>query len=147
DGVVCDVFDLPALMAAVAGAHPDVILHQLTDLPDDPRGLPAAMAANNRIRREGTANLLAAAAAAGVRRILVQSVAWELPGEAGAAVAEMERQARAAGAVILRYGRFYGPGTYYTTAPPDPPRIAVASAARATLALLEAPSGVYPVVE
>lgn len=65
------------------------------------------------MRREGTRNLLAAANAAGASRFVAQSIAWQLSGEAGAAVAELERLVLAAGGVVLRYGRLYGPGTYY----------------------------------
>ena len=51
--------------------------------------------------------------------------------------------------MIIRYGQFYGPGTYYPdpAAPPSPPRIGVEEAARATVALLQAEPGVVEVVE
>ena len=52
----------------------------------------------------------------------------------------------AAGGVVLRYGRFYGPGTYHAE-PPEPPRIQIDDAARRTAALLHAPSGIVDVVE
>ena len=78
--------------------------------------------ANARIRREGTRNLLAAAEAAGVDRFLVQSVAWTMSGDGGAAVAEMEQMVLAVDGVVLRYGQYYGPGTYYPTEPPPPAR-------------------------
>ena len=50
------------------------------------------------------------------------------------------------GGVVLRYGRFYGSGTYHAE-PPDPPRIQIDEAARRTAALLDAPSGIVEVVE
>ena len=118
----------------------------LTDLPDD-SGTAGGRAANARMRREGTRNLLAAARAAGARRVLAQSVAWELEGDGAAAKAELERMTLDAGGVVLRYGRFYGPGTYYPDARPPPPRIHVDEAARRTVALLDSPSGIVEVIE
>ncbi|MCL8209294.1 MAG: NAD(P)H-binding protein [Actinomycetia bacterium] len=144
---VGDVFDVDWLVATVVGFRPDTVVHQLTSLPDDVRRLPEWAAANNRIRREGTANLLAAARAAGSVRILAQSVAWTLPGDSGAAVADLERMVLEVGGVVLRYGRFYGPGTYYEAEMPEPPRISVREAAERTVAALGAPSGVYVVAE
>jgi nucleoside-diphosphate-sugar epimerase len=141
--VVCDVFDSDALRGVVAAFAPDLVVHQLTDLPDDPRRLGEHAAGNARIRREGTRNLLEAAAGA---RVLAQSVAFPLEGDAGAAVAEHERLVLAAGGVILRYGQLYGPGTFYEAAPP-PPRVHVDEAARRTLEALAAPSGVLTIVE
>ncbi|HEY7076206.1 MAG TPA: NAD-dependent epimerase/dehydratase family protein [Solirubrobacteraceae bacterium] len=144
--VVCDVFDLSALTAAVTGFGPDAVIHQLTDLPDRAADIPARAAANSRIRREGTRNLLAAARAAGAPRFLAQSVAWELPGDGGAAVREHERAVLDAGGVVLRYGRFYGPGTYHPDDVAEPPAVHVEEAARRTADALEAPSGVITVV-
>jgi nucleoside-diphosphate-sugar epimerase len=145
--VVCDVFDSAALQEAVVAFKPDAVMHQVTDLPDVAALLPRHRAVNARIRREGTRNLLAAARAAGAKRFLAQSVAWELCGEGGAALEELERSVLAAGGVVLRYGQFYGPGTYHEDEPPSPPRIHVDEAARRTVAALEAPSGVLTVVE
>jgi nucleoside-diphosphate-sugar epimerase len=145
--VVCDVHDLEALTAAVVAARPDVVLDELTDLPDDPALIAELGAASSRIRREGTRNLLAAARAAGVRRFLTQSVAWPLPGDGGAAVGEHERIVLEAGGVVLRYGRFYGPGTYHESESPEPPRVHVDEAAARTLPALEAPSGIITIAE
>jgi nucleoside-diphosphate-sugar epimerase len=145
--VVCDVFDSAALEDAVVAFAPDTVMHELTDLPDVAPLLPKHRAVNARIRREGTRNLLAAARAAGASRFLAQSVAWELGGDGGAATKELERSVLAAGGVVLRYGQFYGPGTYNEQAPPPPPRIHVDEAARRTVAALEAPSGVLTIVE
>ena len=144
--VVCDVFDEGALRAAVMAFSPDVIVHQLTDLPDDPSRIAELGAANSRMRREGTRNLLAAARAAGVGRFVAQSVAWQLPGDAGAAVVEHERAVLEAGGVVVRYGQFYGPGTYHEVEKPSPPRVHVAAAARRTLPALSAPPGTILVV-
>ena len=67
DPVVVDVFDATALSRAVASARPDVVIHQLTDLPKDldPREMGAAIIRTARIRGEGTRNLVRAAIAAG----------------------------------------------------------------------------------
>jgi uncharacterized protein YbjT (DUF2867 family) len=144
--VVCDVYDVEALVRAVAGARPDVVLDELTDLPDDDSEVDRSMGANARIRREGTRNLLKAADAVGAR-LVTQSVAWPLPGDAGAAVEEHERLVLDAGGVVIRYGQFYGPGTYAETDAPDPPKIHIDEAAARTLPALTAPTGVITVVE
>jgi uncharacterized protein YbjT (DUF2867 family) len=145
--VVCDVFDADALCKAVVGFGAEAVIDQLTALPDDPGRIAEFDAANARIRREGTHNLLAAAEAAGAARILAQSVAWQLAGDAGAAVAERERAVLDAKGVVLRYGRLYGPGTYHEVEKPSPPRIHVADAARRTLPALALESGVVTIAE
>lgn len=139
--VVVDVYDADALTTAVVGARPDLVMHQLTDLPDDPAQIPGRAAANARIRTEGTANLLAAARAASAPGVLAQSIAWTPPGR-GEAVAWHEAAVLEAGGVVVRYGQLYGPGTYYEGEPPEHPRVHVDEAARRTVALVGAPSGV-----
>ena len=135
--VVCDVFDVAALNEAVSAARPEVVVHALTALP--PRFKPKAdyLAATNRVRSEGTRNLVEAARAAGARRIVAESVAffYEPEGEwvkdeeaplfrdppgrfAAGRDALVELESRVTGAeglegVVLRFGWFYGPGTYY----------------------------------
>ena len=136
-GVVCDVFDSEALTATVSAARPEVVVHELTALPAklDVRE-KGVYDANNRIRTEGTRNLVAAAQAAGARRMVAQSIAFvyapvggpvkseedpvmEAEGEFGAAVAaamELERRVTEAEGIeglVLRYGFFYGPGSSY----------------------------------
>lgn len=146
--VVCDVYDRDRLIGAVREFAPEVVMHQLTDLPDELERIGAFLAANSRIRTEGTRNLLDAAHAAGAAGFLAQSVAWELPGRGGEAVAEHERMVLAFGGVVLRYGQFYGPGTYQEDgAPDDGPRVHVAEAARRTVELIDAPSGVVVIVD
>ena len=145
--VVCDVFDAEPLRDGVVSFQPEVVIHELTALPDDPQRIPEMNAANARIRREGTRNLLAAAHAAQVGRFLAQSVAWPLPGDSGKAVAYLEQTVLAAGGVVLRYGQFYGPGTYYESDPPTLPRIHIDEAARRTVDALDAPSGIIEIVE
>lgn len=147
--VVCDVFDHDALREAVAGFDPDLVMHQLTDLPDDVSQIGDFGERNDRMRQEGTRNLLsAAAAAAGVTRFLAQSIAWELPGKRGENTQAFERQVLDAGGVVIRYGQLYGPGTYYPEEPPaGGPYVHVDEAARATVGLLDAEPGVVEVVE
>lgn len=144
--VVCDVFDAPALTAAVAASEADIVIHQLTDLPSDPAAIPARAAANNRIRREGTRNLIVASQAASVRRLLAQSVAFPLQGDSAAAVEEHEQAVLGAGGVVLRYGRFYGPGTYHENDKAPAPAVHVDEAARRSVELLAVPSGTVTIV-
>ena len=145
--VVCDVFDREALVNAVADYAPAAVVHQLTDLPDVLADIDQFRDANARIRREGTRNLLAAAAAGGADRFIVQSVAWTLPGDAGAAVDEMEQMVLAAGGVVLRYGQFYGPGTYHEGQLPQGVRVDVDVAASRTVDALDAPSGILTILD
>jgi nucleoside-diphosphate-sugar epimerase len=146
--VVCDVFDLDALTGAMAAFAPDVVFHQLTDLPDSSADLARLGERNDRMRGEGTRNLLAAAAAVKAGRVIAQSISWELPGESRRAVtAAHERAVLQAGGVVIRYGQFYGPGTFYPDAPPEPPRIHVDDAARQTLPALGVPPGVTIVAD
>ena len=141
--VLCDVYDRAALTAAVTAFRPEAVMHQLTDLPDRLEQLADYLPGNGRIRTEGTRNLLDAAAAAGATRLVVQSIAW--PG--GPSVEAHDRMCLDAGASVLRYGQFYGPGTYYETALPPAPRISVDEAARRTLPFLDGPAGLFTLVE
>ncbi|RNE59391.1 NAD-dependent epimerase/dehydratase family protein [Cryobacterium tepidiphilum] len=141
--IVCDVFDRAALIEAVRDFTPDVILNELTDLPDDAGSLRDYALSNARIRTEGNQNLLEAARQSGCLRFLAQSVAWQLADPAGAAaVADLERAVLAANGVVLRYGQFYGPGTYFQDEVPARPRVHIDHAAERTVQLLRAPSGV-----
>lgn len=145
--VVCDVFDTSALIQAVTAFGPELVMHQLTDLPDQVERIAEFATRNNRIRTEGTRNLLAAAAQAGATRFLAQSIAWTPPA-GGEAVAEHERLVLDADGVVIRYGTFYGPGTYSGPGRiPPPPRIHIDQAARRTVALLNAPPGLVVVTE
>jgi uncharacterized protein YbjT (DUF2867 family) len=144
EAVVGDAYDAATLAQAVSSFDADVVINELTDLPDDVTKITPA--ANARIRTEGNRNLVAAADGA---RYLAQSVAWPLEGAAAAAVAELERTTLAVDGIVLRYGRFYGPGTYSdgTGELPPEPRIHVDEAARRTVAALDAPSGVIVVAD
>src|SRR5262252_4410225 len=76
--VIVDVFDAPALSRAVAAARPDVVVHQLTDLPPglDPSRMAEGTRRNARMRSEGTRTLVAAMREAGAHRLIAQSIAW-----------------------------------------------------------------------
>ena len=120
--MICDVFDAEALAEAVAAFGPDSVFHHLTDLPDNVADMASFGARNDRIRGEGTRNLLAAAVAAGAEQFIAQSIAWDQSDDARRAVtAGHERTVLEAGGVVIRYGQFWGPGTYYETAPPARP--------------------------
>jgi uncharacterized protein YbjT (DUF2867 family) len=144
--VLCDVFDAETLIASVTSFRPDLLMHQLTDLPGHEDELPAYASRNDRMRIEGTRNLVAAAKAAGTPRFLAQSIAWR-PSGRGEAVDSLEEQVLGIGGVAVRYGRLYGPGTFYEGAPPPHPRLHVDAAASGTMTLLEAPSGVVTLAE
>ena len=76
-GVVVDVYDARALLKAMSAAHPDVVIHQLTDLPQSlDAGRPSNFEGNARLRIEGTKNLMAAASVVGARRVIAQSIAF-----------------------------------------------------------------------
>lgn len=145
--VVCDVFDLDALRREVVAFGSDAIIHLVTDLPDDPSHIHEHAAANSRVRREGTRNLLSVAAAAQVEHFVAQSVAWEIPGEGGAAVADLEEAVLAYGGVVVRCGQFYGHGTYHPARPPPGPRIHIDEAARQTVAALHEQAGLRWAIE
>jgi uncharacterized protein YbjT (DUF2867 family) len=146
--VVIDVYDAEKLREVVVDFGPDLVMYQLTDLPDDAAEIPARAGDNRRIREEGTANLIAAAQAAGAERFLAQSIAWT-PAAGNQSREALERQVLAYDGVgvVLRYGQFYGPGTYYEADPPDPPRIQIDAAARRTLSLLETDGGIVEIVD
>jgi nucleoside-diphosphate-sugar epimerase len=170
EAVEVDVFDAPALAAAMLAARPEVVMHQLTDLPKnlDPAQMPEAIMRNARIRDEGTRNLIAGGAAAGVRRIVAQSIAWcyapgplphreadpldrpvaDRPAISLIGVLALERQVLAApmAAVVLRYGHLYGPGTGTATAPASSP-LHVDGAAYAALLAVGRGEGVYNIAE
>jgi uncharacterized protein YbjT (DUF2867 family) len=144
--VVCDVFDFTALATAVSTFAPELVMHQLTDLPDDLTQLADHAERNDRIRTAGTHNLVAVARAARAPRLLAQSIAWQPSGRA-AVVEQHERQVLDAGGLVVRYGQLYGPDTFYEDKAPGHPRVRVDAAARATIGLLDARPGVVAIVE
>lgn len=138
--VIADALDTASVSAAVAKVRPDVIINELTSLPKHyaTSDMKAAAERDARVRLEGNKNLVAAALQTGVRRILVQSTGfWYGPGDGlaseSAPFAMGASPAIAAGsqryadleamvfgrpdleAVALRYGFFYGPGTWFTS--------------------------------
>jgi uncharacterized protein YbjT (DUF2867 family) len=146
--IVCDVFDRPALTSAVRAFKPDLVLHELTDLPDDLKDLPEDSSLNARIRIEGTRNLLDAMSGLAQVKIVAQSVAWTMsPGREADAVSVLEKAVLAADGVVMRYGFLYGPGTYFETELPPTPRVHIDSAATRTLEALVAPPGVLTIVD
>ena len=161
---VVDVFDLEALVDAVATAAPEIVIHQLTDLPDvpDPAKMAAALERNTRIRDVGTRNLISASVAAGATRVIAQSIAFAYapgprpygetspidPGATG--VTSLEQQVLDNAAfigIVLRYGRLYGPGTWASSPPKDGPLHIEDAADAARRAVTEGPAGVYNVAE
>lgn len=146
--IICDVFDRSALTSAVRAFSPDVVLHELTDLPDALADLPEISLLNARIRVEGTRNLIEAMDGLGQPKIVAQSVAWTmLPGAETDAVASLEQAVLAANGVVVRYGFFYGPGTYFENELPTAPRVHIDTAAARTIDALNAPSGILTVVD
>ena len=169
--VVVDVFDASALRGVMADLRPEIVIHQLTDLPYalDPDRMTEALARNARLRDEGTRNLVAAAVRAGTRRLIAQSISFiyaegpsphreEDPllaethpvyGGTVHGVMSLERQVLDAPleGIVLRYGLFYGPGSGFD-APVGPGAVHVDAAAKATeLAITRALPGVYNIAE
>ena len=164
--VVVDVYDAVALCEAVERARPDVVIHQLTDLPDrlTPEERPAALERNARMRIAGTNNLLVAAVAAGVGRVIAQSIAFLYapgplphgedaplqPGPSTEAVRVLETGVTSTDGIaglVLRYGRFYGPGTW-TPVPEGTSPVHVAAAAHAALLAVDrGDPGTYNIAE
>jgi nucleoside-diphosphate-sugar epimerase len=190
DGLVADALDAPAVDGALRSVKPDAVIDELTSLPRHytPEEMRAAAERDRRVRVEGGRNVLNAALAAGARRYLVQSTGfYYAPGEglaietdalasdATPAIASSvrmylqieERLLRTPGldAVALRYGFFYGPGTWFTADGDMASQIRarqyplagagngvwswvhIADAAAATVAALECGPGVYNVVD
>lgn len=135
--VILDVLDADATRAAVLDARPDAIVHQataLSTLGNNPRKFGAYFALTNRLRTEGTANLLAAAEAIGGVRFVAQSFCgWPFEPVGGSvkdegaplnpdppaalretldAIRRLEQLVTGSpDGVVLRYGALYGPGT------------------------------------
>ena len=188
--VIADALDAAAVKAAVGQIRPDAVINELTSLPRHytPSEMKAAAERNRKVRVEGNINLLAVLRDAGVRRYLLQSSGyWYAPGpgladesvpfisgaspgvEAGARI-YIELEARASATpgiefVALRYGFFYGLGTWYTREGDmgDQVRqqqvpiigegqgvysfVHIDDAAGATAAALECPPGAYNIVD
>ncbi len=136
--VVCDVFDREKLRRTLIEARPEVLIHQLTSIPKriNPRRVVEELAVTNRLRTEGTLVLMEAARAAKLRRVIAQSVSFFynpngrspasedeglfrlIPGASELVDAIHVHEHAILGSpriegVVLRYGSFYGPGTFY----------------------------------
>lgn len=169
--VMVDVFDADALLRVVQAAKPRLIMHQLTDLPSAP-GTPdyeTGLDRNARLRIDGTRNLVAAAKAAGVKRLIAQSIAFVYaPGDCLrvesdpldlAATGARRRTVQGVQAleeatlempegIVLRYGLLYGPDTWFERDKRGAPGLHVDAAAHAALlALGKAKRGIYNVAE
>jgi nucleoside-diphosphate-sugar epimerase len=169
---ILDAYDAKAVLAAMAAAQPDAMIHQLTDLPDaiDPARLQQMRQANARLRREGTRNLVNACEVLKVRRVIAQSIAWVYApgmkpyreGDAldlnpvggdsitiGGVVALEEAVTQTPGidGLVLRYGRLYGPGTWTQKPQGAGPLHVDAAAQAALLALTHGAPGIYNVAE
>ncbi|HEX6896723.1 MAG TPA: NAD(P)-dependent oxidoreductase [Bryobacteraceae bacterium] len=191
DGVMADALDAGSIKAAMERIWPDAVIDELTSLPQDytPEAMRAAAERDRRLRLEGGGNVHQAARAAGVKRYIVQSTGFFYGPGTGLAVEEdplaenasagiaasvrtyLQIEKRVLGSrdiqgVALRYGFFYGPGTYH-----DPERgsvskqvregkypvigsgtavysfIHVGDAAAATVAALESEPGIYNIVD
>ncbi|GAA2056388.1 SDR family oxidoreductase [Leifsonia soli] len=146
--IIVDVFDMRELVAVVDRFQPDIIINELTDLPDDATQLPDHAGRNARMRTEGNGNLITAARITGVDQFLAQSVAWKFPAGANRyGVTVLERTVLEFGGVVLRYGQLYGPGTFYESDLPARPRVSVQRAAERTAELLEHASGVVVITD
>jgi nucleoside-diphosphate-sugar epimerase len=141
EAVIGDALDAASVRATIARVRPDAVINELTSLPRHytPAEMKAVAERDIRLRREGNANLLASMRESGVRRYVLQSSGfWYAPGPgladessplavgASPGVAagsrtyvELESTAFRASeidCVAMRYGFFYGPGTWYTNA-------------------------------
>jgi nucleoside-diphosphate-sugar epimerase len=190
EAVVANALDAVAVRAAVGQIRPDAVINELTSLPRHytPTEMKAAAEGDRKVRVEGNMNLLAALRDAGVRRYLLQSsgfwyapgagladesvpfISSASPGVEASASTYLELEARASATpgiefVALRYGFFYGPGTWYTAEDDmgDQVRrqqvpiigegqgvysfVHIDDAAGATAAALECPPGPYNIVD
>lgn len=190
-GEVANALDEAAVMSLVKKVKPDVVIEELTSLPQNytPEEMKAAADRDRTLRLVGGANVHKAARAAGATRYIVQSTGFFYgsgeglaserdalavngsPGIAGSVHTYMQIEERVLGSrdiqgVALRYGFFYGPGTYH-----DPKTgsvsmqvreraypvigsgagvssfVHVEDAAAATVAVLQSEPGIYNVVD
>ncbi|HEY3785952.1 MAG TPA: NAD(P)-dependent oxidoreductase [Steroidobacteraceae bacterium] len=170
--VVINVFDAAALARAVSATRPDIVIHQLTDLPKDldPSQMADALIRNARIREEGTRNLVQAALATHVRRLIAQSISWAYatghephvesdPLDTGAqgdrgitmrGVLSLESQVLHSPpleGIVLRYGQLYGPATYSATPSKTSPVHVDAAAYAAFLAIDHGQPGAFNIAQ
>jgi len=187
---VGDAFDAGTVMRAVQSAQPEVVINQLTSLPQtvNPVSVKRGFDLTSRLRREVSGTLVAAARAAGARRVIAQSISFayrpgpgvrsesdplwtEAKGQIGVLTTSLAAlEAATPGdtgleGVVLRYGSFYGPGTYFAPGglyanllakrrlplPGDGGGlfglVHIEDAASATTAALEGPTGTFNVAD
>ncbi len=170
---IINVFDAQALEKAVTTAAPDVLIHQLTDLSAgiDPAAPEEATRRNAHLRRQGTANLVRAARAAGVKRVIAQSIAWayapkplpfteddplDMNATGVRAISILEGVVPLESAVldqadfegvVLRYGQLYGPGTWSAEPDGTAPVHVEAAAYAAYLAVDHGRPGAYNIAD
>jgi nucleoside-diphosphate-sugar epimerase len=190
EAVVADALDEAAVKDAVLRVRPDAIINELTSLPKKytPEAMKAAAGRDTNVRLTGNVNLLSAAGAARVRRYILQSSGfWYAPGPGLAAetepfafgatpgiaagtrtYAELEARLFASSGiepVVLRYGFFYGPGSWFTADDDMGEQVRAGQvpiigegrgvwsfvhledAAQATVAALDGAPGVYNIVD
>jgi 2-alkyl-3-oxoalkanoate reductase len=190
EAVIGDALDADSVRAAIAHARPDAVINELTSLPRHytPAEMKSAAERDSRVRREGNVNLLAGMRKTGVRRYILQASGfWYAPGaglaDESSSLAVDATPGVAAGArtyvelettafrtseidcVAMRYGFFYGPGTWYTSAGDMGEQarqhqvpiigagqgvwsfVHIDDAASATVAALECAPGVYNIVD
>jgi len=170
--VVVDVFDAARLIQVVCDARPEIVVHQLTDLPRQSGSERTAesLARNARVRGEGTGNLVAATLKAGARRLIAQSIAWAYaagpqphsevdPLDVAAqgtraitieGVLQLERQIMGSPpleGIVLRYGQFYGAGTDRDDPTGSAPVHVDAAAHAALLAVERGSPGAFNIAE
>ena len=168
---VVDVFDAAALTRIVQAALPEVVIHQLTDLPYAPntQGYEEGLDRNARLRIDGTRNLVAAAKKADVRRLIAQSIAFVYaPGDGirvesdpldlaatgvrkrtvDGVMALEDATLQMAEGIVLRYGLLFGPGTWFEREKRGKPGLHVDAAAQAALlAVTKGARGIYNIAE
>jgi nucleoside-diphosphate-sugar epimerase len=160
--VVVDMFDAEAVRRAVMHARPEVVIHQLTDLPQafDPALMAEARVRNARLREVATPILMQAARAAGAARAIAQSICFayapgsrphletdpiDQPSLRALEAAALETPGISG--IVLRYGRLWGPGTWSETAVGSSPLHVDAAAHAAFLAVTRGAPGVYHIAE
>ncbi len=170
--IVVDVYDSQKLEEIVVQIKPDVVMHQLTDLPAglDPDKMEEALVSNAKLREIGTKNLVNASTKAGVKKMIAQSIAFvyepgTLPyteesallnfedpayGTTSKAVASLEGQVLDAPfiGIVLRNGLLYGEGTGFDEPIEYLPPVHVDAAAYAAfLAINSEKSGIYNITD
>ena len=135
EAAIANAFDAATVSGALRSSKAELVIDQLTSLPKNPADFASALPGDSKLRIEGGGNLLQAAQACGVRRYLQQSSGFFLKTDHGLAdenaplatdasplvascarvYSELEERLRSSDMepVVLRYGFFYGPGTWY----------------------------------